>query len=178
MGFIIKLTSSVEYNSSRSVQPIFKYYSVDTNTIYPPTLEFKWDDSSYSTTLNEINTTDLFIGLDSNPGLFYSESINRFRLNVRPEFPVRTFQTSSVYTDNYALPTSSYYAIKDLDTNEFVIDFDDNFTKISCDNSGNYFDVYMNGLEPERYYKILIKTVINNSVVVKDEDYYFKVVNG
>jgi len=83
-----------------------------------------------------------------------------------------------VYTDNYALPTSSYYAIKDLDTNEFVVDFDDNFTKISCDNSSNYFDVYMNGLEPERYYKILIKTTINGVVIVKDEDYYFKVING
>lgn len=177
-GFLIKLTSSVEYNSSRSVQPIFKYYSVDTNTIYPPTLEFKWDDVSYSTTLTEITTPDLFIGLDSNPGLFYSESINRFRLNVRPEFPVRTFQTSSVYTDNFALPTSSYYAIKDLDTNEFVVDFDNNFTKISCDNTSNYFDVYMNGLEPERNYKILIKTVINNNVIVKDEDYYFKVTKG
>ena len=97
---------------------------------------------------------------------------------MRPEFPVRTFQTSSVYTDNFALPTSSYYAIKDLDTNEFVVDFDNNFTKISCDNTSNYFDVYMNGLEPERNYKILIKTVINNNVIVKDEDYYFKVTKG
>ncbi len=97
---------------------------------------------------------------------------------MRPEFPVRTFQTSSAYTKNYALPTSSYYAIKDLDTNEFVIDFDDNFTKISCDSNSNYFDVYMNGLQSERYYKILIKTIINGSVIVKDEDYYFKVING
>ena len=177
-GFLLKLTSSIEYNSSKSVQPIFKYYSVDTNTIYPPTLELKWDDTSYSTTLSEISTPDLFIGLDSNPGVFRSESVNKFRLNVRPEFPVRTFQTTSIYTDNYALPSLSYYAIKDLDTNEFVVNFDDTFTKISCDNQSNHFTVYMNGLEPERYYKILIKTIINGNVVVKDEDYYFKVING
>jgi len=74
--------------------------------------------------------------------------------------------------------TAEYVKTIDTSFNEFVVDFDDNFTKISCDNNGNYFDVYMNGLEPERYYKILIKTIINNSVVVKDEDYYFKVVNG
>ncbi len=177
-GFLLKLTSSIEYNSSKSVQPVFKYYSVDTNTIYPPTLELKWDDTSYSTTLSEISTPDLFIGLDSNPGVFRSESVNKFRLNVRPEFPVRTFQTTSIYTDNYALPSLSYYAIKDLDTNEFVVNFDDTFTKISCDNQSNYFTVYMNGLEPERYYKILIKTIINGNVIVKDEDYYFKVING
>ena len=177
-GFILKWDDNIEFSPSQSIQPVIKFYSVDTNTIYPPTLEFKWDDFVYSTTLTEIATTDLFIGLDSNPGTFYSESVNRFRLNVRPEFPVRTFQTASLYTSNFALPSASYYAIKDLDTNEFVVDFDDNFTKISCDNTSNFFDVYMNGLEPERYYKILVKTTINGSVIVKDEDYYFKVING
>ena len=175
-GFILKWDDNIEFSPSQSIQPVIKFYSVDTNTIYPPTLEFKWDDFVYSTSLTEIATTDLFIGLDSNPGTFYSESVNRFRLNVRPEFPVRTFQTASLYTSNFALPSASYYAIKDLDTNEFVVDFDDNFTKISCDNTSNFFDVYMNGLEPERYYKILVKTTINGSIIVKDEDYYFKVV--
>ena len=177
-GLILKWDNNIEFTPSQSTQPIMKFYSGDTNTIYPPSLELKWEDVSYNTTLTEISTTDLFIGLDSNPGIFRSESINRFRLNVRPEFPVRTFQTESLYTTNFALPESSYYAIKDLDTNEFVIDFDNNFTKISCDNTSNYFDLYMNGLEPERYYKILIKTVINGSVIVKDEDYYFKIING
>ena len=177
-GFIIKISGSSEFATTKSIQPSFKFYSVDTNTIYPPTLEIKWDDSSYSTILDEIATTDLFIGLDSNPGEFRLDSVNKFRLNVRPEFPVRKFQTTSIYTQNYALPTSSYYAIKDLDTNEFVIDFDDTFTKISCDNNSNYFDIYMNGLQPERYYKILIKTIIGGSTIIKDEDYYFKVING
>ena len=177
-GFILKWDDNIEFSPSQSIQPVIKFYSVDTNTIYPPTLEFKWDDFVYSTSLTEIATTDLFIGLDSNPGTFYSESVNRFRLNVRPEFPIRTFKTTSLYTENFALPSASYYAIKDLDTNEFVVDFDDNFTKISCDNTSNFFDVYMNGLEPERYYKILVKTTINGSIIVKDEDYYFKVING
>ena len=109
-GFILKWDDSIEFTANRSIQPILKYYSVDTNTIYPPVLELKWDDYSYDTTLNEITTTDLFVGVDQNPGIFYSQSFNRFRLNVRPEFPVRTFQTASVYTTNYALPTASYYA--------------------------------------------------------------------
>jgi hypothetical protein len=76
------------------------------------------------------------------------------------------------------LPTSSYYAIKDLATNEYVINFDDNYTQISSDVNGNYFDIYMSGLEPERYYKILIKTTINNSTIISDDHYYFKVING
>jgi hypothetical protein len=36
----------------------------------------------------------------------------------------------------------------------------------------------MSGLEPERYYAILIKTNINGSTIIFDDDYYFKVVNG
>ena len=65
-----------------------------------------------------------------------------------------------------------------MDTNEFVINFDPIYTKLSSDNEGNYFDIYMNGLEPERYYKILVKTTINNSTMVLDDNYYFKIVNG
>ena len=118
------------------------------------------------------------MSLDNNQGVFYSESINNFRLNVRPEFPVRTFETSSIDTLNYALPSSSYYAIKDLDTNEFVVDFDKEFTQISCDPTGSFFKVYMNGLEPERYYQILIQTEIQGNTIVMDENYYFKVING
>lgn len=178
-GFIVKWEDAVEFSSQEAIQPIMQFYSVDTNTIYPPCLEIKWDDSSFETgSLSPISSTDLFVALDNNPGIFYSESINRFRLNVREEYPVRTFQTASFYTTNRYLNSSSLYAVKDLDTNEFVIEFDPQFTKISCDSEGNYFDLYMNGLEPERYYKILIQTTISGSTIVKDDNYYFKIVNG
>ena len=115
--------------------------------------------------------------MDSNPGIFYSESINRFRLNVRPDFPTRIFLTSSVDTVNHHLPSGSLYSIKDLDTNETLIDFDPQFTKISCDSKSNFFDIYMNGLQPNRYYKILIQTQINGSTLIKDDNYFFKVIN-
>ena len=178
-AFMVKLTGSQEFVSSSANQPSFKFFSVDTNTIYPPVLEFRWDDFTTSSEApSEITTSDLQVALDENPGIFYSESINRFRLNVRPTYPVRTFQTSSLYTTNHSLPIASYYAIKDLDTNEYVVDFDTTYTKISNDNNGSYFDIYMNGLEPERYYKILIQTTVDGSTMVKDEDYIFKVVNG
>ena len=178
-GFIVKWENAVEFSMEDAIQPIMQFYSVDTNTIYPPVLEIKWDDQEFETgSLNEINSTDVFIALDNNPGVFYSESINRFRLNVRPEFPIRTYQTASVFTTNNYLNSNSLYAVKDLDTNEFVINFDNEYTKISCDAIGNYFDIYMNGLEPERYYKILVQTTISGSTIVKDDQYYFKVVNG
>ena len=181
-GFITKWENSVEFANNQYVQPVLKYYSVDTNTIYPPQLEFRWRD--YSTVLTGsltgsiVTTTTLKLALNENPGVFYPDSVNRFIVNSSPLYPVRTFQTSSYFTDLNFLPTSSYYAIKDLDTDEFVINFDTLYTQISSNSNGNYFDVYMNGLEPERYYKILIKTIVNGSTLIFDDQYYFKVING
>ena len=176
-GFIVK--QRVEFIDNNDYQPEIKFFSTDTHTIYPPQLEFKWDDFTYETgSLNVLETLPAKITLAQNPGTFYSESINRFRVNARPEYPRQIWQTASLYTTNYALPSSSYWALKDLDTNEYVINFDTTYTKLSCDSSGSYIDMYMNGLQPERYYQILIQTEIDGSTIVFDDQYYFKVVNG
>jgi len=181
-GFIVKLTSSLEWNTNQNIQPNLKYYSVDTNTIYPPQLEFRWRDYSSvlvgANTGSIVTTSNIKMSLAENPGVFFPESVNKFYVNVSPLYPARTYQTSSLYTNLNYLPTSSYYAIKDLATNEYVINFDDNYTQISSDGNGNYFTVYMSGLEPERYYKILIKSIINGSTMIYDDNYYFKVING
>jgi hypothetical protein len=64
-----------------------------------------------------------------------------------------------------------------LDTEEIVVDYDTTGTKIGCDSISNYFTVYMNGLEPERYYKILIKTILpDGETIISDKDYIFKVI--
>jgi hypothetical protein len=179
-GFLIK--QRTEWVSNINAQPEIKYFSVDTNTIYPPVLEIKWDDFSYNTGSNPIpvlNERPASVLIAENPGTFYSESINRFRVNSRPEYPARVWQTASLYTQNYALPSgSSMWAIKDLDTNEYIVDFDPVYTQLSADISGSYFDMHMNGLQAERYYKILIKTQIDGSTIVFDDEYYFKVING
>ena len=181
-GFIIKWENTIEFSTSKLVQPVMQYYTVDTNTIYPPELEIRWDDSTWNTgssTTTELFQPNAFIELAENPGLFYSESINRFRLNCRPKYPARVWATSSLYTKQYYLPSgSAWYAIKDLDTDEYVVDFDSNYTRISADVSSSYFDVYMNGLEPERYYKILIQVNSEGSTTIYDDNYYFKVING
>jgi hypothetical protein len=181
-GVILKWENAAEFNTSKLVQPVLQYYSVDTNTIYPPQLEIKWDDSTWNTgssTITELFQPNAFIDLAENPGIFYSESINRFRINCRPKYPARVWSTSSLYTKQYYLPSgSAWYAIKDLDTDEYVVDFDSNYTRISADATSSYFDIYMNGLEPERYYKILIQVDSEGSNTIYDDNYYFKVVNG
>jgi hypothetical protein len=178
-GFLVK--QNPEFINNINYQPELKYYSVDTNTIYPPQLQFSWRDYIFNTgssTQTILNTTPAAITISENPGVFYNDSINKFRINARPEFPTQVWQTSSIYTNNYYLPTASYYAIKDMYTNEFVIDFDTLYTQLSADSKSSYFTLYMNGLEPERYYTILIKTIINGSTIIFDDHYSFKVING
>jgi len=180
-GFLVKYSNSDELQVDRNKSFILKYFSIDTNTIYPPYLEFKWRDFTFNTGSSSntiINTPNLLATLDNNGSNFRKDSIHKFYINCKPKFPTRVFQTSSLYNTNYYLPTSSYYAIKDLHTNEFVIDFDTTYTQMSADSKGSFFKLYMNGLQPERYYQILVKTEINESTLVLDDNYYFKVING
>lgn len=180
-GFIIKQSNANEFVYIEDKATELKYFSIDTNTIYPPQLELKWRDYTFNTgssTTPIIDTTNLVVSLQENPGIFRKDSIYDFRLGVRPKFPARSFQTASIYLNNSYLPENSYYAVKDLDTNEFVIDFDTSYTQISADEESSLFRLYMNGLEPERYYQILIKTEVKGNTLLLDDKYYFKVING
>ena len=180
-GFIIKQTDENEFVYVEDKATELKYFSIDTNTIYPPQLEFKWVDYSFDTgssTKTILTDRNLVATLRDNPGTFRSGSVYNFRIDCRSKFPAKSFATSSIYTLSHFLPTSSFYAIKDLDTNEFVINFDDNYTQISADSESSYFKIYMNGLEPQRYYQILIKTTIGDDTLILDDNYYFKIVNG
>jgi hypothetical protein len=173
-GFLIKLTGSLEEPSTPLTR--LKYFGSDTNTIYPPCLEIKWDDSIYQTgSLEILNTSQPKIEIINNKGKYIDEGKQRFRVAAKPKYPIRTFTTSSVYLKNYALPENSYWGLQDEYTEEMIIGFDPQFTKISCDEKGPFFDIYMNGLQPERFYRILIKTEIDGSTVIVDNNNVLKV---
>lgn len=159
-GFIVKHPNAIEQTSGSYIG--LSFFSVDTHTIYPPTLEIKWDDSSYVTgSLSVVNNSNTVVTLGNNLDTFkYGTGKFRMQINARDKFPQRVFTTSSLYTTNKALPQTSYWALQDVKTNDMVIDFDSNYTKISCDGTNSYFNLYMNGLEPERYYKVLIRIVL------------------
>jgi hypothetical protein len=174
-GFIVKFENQYEFNASSSYS--LKFFSKDTHTIYLPQLEFGWDDSIYNTgSLSVLNNQNIAVTLGNNVGFYNMDSICQFRINARPIYPPRQFVTQSVFTLNNALPSSSYYAIQDLDTEEYVVNFSEEHTKISCDTAGNFFTLYTAGFQPERYYKVLIKSTFSNgSSIVYDNDYIFKI---
>ncbi len=175
-GFVIKKENDVFNNSTN--QGTLKYFSVDTNTIFSPTLTIKWDDSSYVTSSGAdiLTSGKIQLNINNNKNTYRQVEEPTFRINSRKQFPNRTFTTSSNYLDiNYLTPTS-YYSIEDYTSKEVIIPFDTEFTKLSADSEGMYFKLDMQGLQPERYYRILIRHDNNDGINVYDDGYYFKII--
>lgn len=175
-GFIVKLENDLEFQTDR--QLYLRYFGNDSHTIYPPHLEIKWDDFVTDSTLSEVSDPNIVVKIKNNRGEYADVGKQRFNMHVRPQYPTRTFATSSAYLTNYYLPTASYWGLRDENTEEMVIDFDTTFTKISRNSTGNYFDIFMEGLEPERHYRVLVKSEIDGSTNVIDENLVFKVVRN
>jgi hypothetical protein len=175
-GFIVKYTGSLEFNTS-SIQQL-SFFSMDTHTIYPPTLTFLWADYVIDTGSSPIINNNQFITTIGNlQSELPSNDVYRFNVYSRDQYPPRSFQTQSVYLNTKLLPTASYWALKDVITGEMVVNFHPVYTRLSSNPSYNYFDVYADGLEPERYYQILIQTIVGGQAITIDNpDYYFKIV--
>jgi hypothetical protein len=115
------------------------------------------------------------VSLSNNKNIYYDDEYAKFRVYAKDRYPARTFVTSSLYIYNKLLPTSSYYSIIDLQSNLKVVDFDTTATQLSNDPTSSYFMLYMAGLEPDRYYKVQIKSQIGDGTYIYDDDFYFKV---
>lgn len=174
-GFIVK-KSKVDEESTTKFGSI-KFFSSDTNTIYPPVLETRWDDSVFQTgSLDPLSGDDIILYV-KNLGTEYKEtSKGKIRVFGRDRFPARTFSTTSNYKLVKYLPTTSYYSVVDADTEQVIIPFDTNYTKLSCDSEGNYFNFWFNGLQPERFYKFVFRVDLNGTTKYYDDNFYFKVV--
>ena len=175
-GFIIKRNKTDE--RSGDILGSIKFYGVDTNTIYVPRLEVAWNDTNFNTGSNSVINTSNYTVYISNIRDSYRESERaRFDIGIRPMYPNRGYATSSYYFTSNVLPSSSYYCIKDAVTDEVIIPYDINATKISCDANGSFFNIRLNTFMPERYYKIELKIQRNaDDIQVHDNGFYFKVV--
>lgn len=175
-GFIIKKTDIAEQDSNTFKS--LKFFSRDSHTIWVPRLEARFNDYQYTSSFTNVDVnTENYINISNIKDAYNEKSRVSFRVSARPRFPQIAFQTSSLFLNNYLIPSESQYSIVKADTKDVVIPFDTGFTKISSDSQGNYFKYYLDGLQPEQYYKILIK-VVNTQVgyeEIFDGDWIFKV---
>jgi hypothetical protein len=175
-GILIRRTTSNE--SSMGDNMSMQYFSSDTNTIYLPYLQARWNDATFNTgSLQGLNASDENVVYFKNLNNAYKTNDKAtFRLVGRPKYARKTFSTSSVYAEQYYLPFSSSYSVEDLHTKETIIEHDYNYTRISCDPTSSFFNLWMDGLQPERWYKFTIRTKYsNNNVQIHDNEYIFKV---
>lgn len=151
-GFIIKRPATEESGSQRYGSS--KFFANDTHTIYVPTLEVRWDDSSFSTgSLSELTADDITLYMKNLNSEYKELSKAKIRVVGRETYPARSFADSNPYTTIKYLPETTYYQVRDVDTNQILIPYDTTYTKVSCDSTGNYFNFWFNTLQPERYYQ-------------------------
>ena len=177
-GLIVRYSSSLEADSLSYGK--VQFFSMDTNTIYSPKMSIAWDDSVWQTgSLSQLTTDEILVYVKNGKYEYHEGEIARFEIRARDIFPTQTYGTSSAALVTKYLPTSSYWAIEDAETEEKVIDFNSDYTKLSCATTGNFFNFPMDNLISERLYKIVIKVdgrVWDGQTEYFDVNQVFKVV--
>ena len=179
-GLLLRLSGSRE-TSTGSFEDL-KFFSRQTNTIYSPKIELKWDDHLPCTGSNTGSLTALDLsGTVENyvyPIHFreaYKETEQvKFRFGARKRYINKSFTTSvQTVSGSYFAEGSASYSIIDLATNESVVPFSA-YTSMSCDSTSPYFVQDLNGFEPNRAYKILIQVNHNDDQrIIYDDDFEF-----
>jgi len=100
----------------------------------------------------------------------------KFRVIGRDLYPIKTFSSTAQYGISKFLPTTSYYQICDYHSGEVIVPFSD-YTKLSCDTDGNYFNLNLSNWEVDRVYIIEFKIRINGTDYFFDDDYTFSVIS-
>jgi hypothetical protein len=177
------LLSSLEISTPplQQTNGLLQFFSKDTNTIYSPYIDVAWDDSVFITgSLKPVSgSIQNLITLNYLKDAYKAGSLPKIFVFARDRYPLKNFQKAYqqpvMVTPKY-LPTSSYYMIKDAESEEVLVGFDQ-YTKLSCDaNQGNYFKLQTTGLPQERYLKIFIKTeYVDGTVDITDTQKIFKI---
>jgi hypothetical protein len=175
----IILVRSLETVATNGIDSTIKFFSKETNTIYQPYIDISWDDSVY-TTGSMVPLTGIipYTVIVQNLSKEYKfGSIPRINVFAREKFPLKNFikgYQQINYLSSSLLPSASYYSIKDNESENIVVDFDEN-TKLSSDGNIHYFKIDTTGLPVERFYRILIKTTFNNQTDIFDNGNIFKI---
>ena len=154
---------------------IVRVFSSQTHTIHQPTLEVAWDNQVFSPgTLPGTPDTSVKVATKDIKEEYTKGDVTRIGLTVRDEYPLRSFDSTLRYKNKYALPSSSYYSIIDVQSNTVVVPFDA-YSKISCDSNGSYFDLDTAPLYRGRYYTVKMKIDSGSFTRTINTDSLFKV---
>ena len=173
-GFLIKFSEADEADGTKT--GIIKFFSRETHTIYVPRLTMYWDNSTFTTgSLTSANIESFTVYTKTKPS-YKDTEITKIRIYARDKFPQKSPSNLFPLKTVKYLPTTTYYAIRDAATDEYIIPFDNIYNKVSCDSTSNFIHVDMNSFMPERYYRIELKIEDGVTEEYIDDEIYFKVV--
>jgi len=173
-GFILKFSDADE--ADPNVTGYINFFSRETHTIYVPKLTMYWDDSSYTSGSLVAADLDSYTVYTKLKPEYKDTEIVRMRIYARDKYPQKSPTNLFPIQTVKRLPATTYYAIRDAATDEYIIPYDNIYTKVSCDSTSNFIYVDMNGLMPERYYRLEFKIVSGFTEQYIDDEIYFKVV--
>lgn len=155
-----------------------KFFSSNTHTIFSPKLEIVYSDQIFNTgSLKQIPNGNVTIFPKNLKEAYTQGEVDKVYLVVRDPYPDKRFDEKQRYRNMYYLPSESYYRITDQVSGVTLQDFDQ-YSAISCDNSGSYFILDTNGLEVNRYYTVDLKVKKQNLVFFPEFTYTFKIDNN
>lgn len=173
-GFIIKHDTTLENDTNDYGQ--LKFFSKETNTIYQPKLRIGWDDSLFSTgSLTELTSDDIHVTFKRLKSKYRVGSTPEIKVFGREKYPLKTYTNTYAYNDVKYLPSTTYYQVKDIITDEVIIPFSD-YTKVSCDSTGNFFKLNLTNWETQRDYYLEIKVDRDGTIeYFEDKDLTFTI---
>ena len=88
------------------------------------------------------------------------------------------YKLNAGYKLNSTLKLIEFYIqIKDFASDDIIIPFSD-YSKISCDENGNYINLNLSNWEADRTYKIEFKVTIDGNTQYFDNDITFRIVKN
>jgi hypothetical protein len=173
-GLIIK--HSTGYENDTNDYGILRFFSKETNTIYQPKIMIGWDDQVFSTgSLQPLTAEEIKVGLKNYKKEYKVNTTPKIRVFGRELYPLKTFSSTFAYGDVKYLPETTYYQIRDFNSNDIIVPFSE-WTKVSCDSDGNYVEINFSNWEVDRVYKIEFKVERNGSIQYFNGDVTFTLV--
>jgi hypothetical protein len=172
-GLLIKFPTTDEANNLNKGN--IKFFSSNTHTIFAPTLEVQYVDQVFNTgNLKRIPGSNVSI-LPRNLKESYTQGeVDKIYFVVRDKYPDKRFDATQRYKTQYYLPSESYVRIRDHVSDVVLYDFDQ-YSAISCDNSGSYFVLNTSQLEPNRLYTLDVKIKSGSLVFFPELNYTFRI---
>ena len=182
-GFILKWSGSQEDNADYGGD--IEYFSMESDSVYSPALEVRWDNhqpctgsnTGSLTQLTVNGTVDNYLYMINLRNTYRENEIPKFRIGGRPRYQTKSTSFTKSSTSTLFIPEESgSYSIIDVLSGKTIIPFGDN-SLFSCDSKSNYFKQDLKSFITNRMYRIILRLQTDdNRKLIFDQDFDFKVI--